>query len=108
MDLLKSNMLAEFESWHEKAMSNMQLPPLNNRMNSPPKDLFATTAPPAMLPEEQDELDDQEAFEQMEISRVVSDDPDSLAFFNAQKTRRAKQTQNHVALKQMHKNKRNR
>ena len=43
----------------------------------------------------------------MEIDRVVSQDPDALAFFQAQKTKRATATQNHVAIKQAQKNKRN-
>jgi kinesin family member 6/9 len=53
-----------------------------------------------------DQLDDQEAFERLEMERVVSKDPDSLAFFNAQKTRRAHMTQNGSNIRQIHKNKR--
>lgn len=53
-----------------------------------------------------DQLDDQEAFEKLEMERVVSQDPDSLAFFNAQKTRRAHVTQNGSTIRQIHKNKR--
>ena len=57
--------------------------------------------------EEKEALDDQEAFEQMEIERITAQDPESLAFFQAQKTKRANMTQNAVALKQLHRNKRN-
>jgi len=53
-----------------------------------------------------DKLDDQEQFDKMEIDRVVSQDPDALAFFQAQKTKRANATQNHVAIKQAQRNKR--
>lgn len=53
-----------------------------------------------------DQLDDQEAFEKLEMERVILQDPDSLAFFNAQKTRRAHVTQNGSTIRQIHKNKR--
>lgn len=53
-----------------------------------------------------DQLDDQEAFERLEVDRVMSKDPDSLAFFHAQKTRRAHLTQNGSNIKQIHKSKR--
>lgn len=54
-----------------------------------------------------DTLDDQEHFDMMEKSRVMDAEPDSLAFFQAQKTRRAHATQNGYALRQRHRNKRN-
>ena len=44
-----------------------------------------------------DQLDDQEAFDRLEIDKVLANDPDSLAFFNAQKVRRANITQNGVS-----------
>jgi kinesin family member 6/9 len=53
-----------------------------------------------------DQLDDQEAFDILEIERVLANDPESLAFFNAQKTRRANITQNGGSLKRLQKNKR--
>jgi len=53
-----------------------------------------------------DQLDDQEAFDRLELERVMSNDPDSLAFFNAQKTRRAHLTQNGGSIRQILKNKR--
>lgn len=51
-------------------------------------------------------MDDQEMFERMEVDRVMDQDPSSLAFFLAQKTRRANITQNMASLKMMRKNKR--
>jgi kinesin family protein 6/9 len=54
----------------------------------------------------QDQLDDQEAFDRLEEERVLANDPDSLAFFHAQKTRRAHLTQNAGTIRQMQKNKR--
>ncbi len=56
--------------------------------------------------EDLDQLDDQEAFDKLEVERVLSNDPESLAFFHAQKTRRANVTQNGGNLRQMQKNKR--
>ena len=53
-----------------------------------------------------DQLDDQEAFDRLEEERVLANDPDSLAFFHAQKTRRALKTQNSTEIKNMQKNKR--
>lgn len=53
-----------------------------------------------------DQLDDQEEFERLEVERVMSKDPDSLAFFHAQKTRKAYMTQNGSNIRQIHKSKR--
>lgn len=56
--------------------------------------------------EEQDEadvLDDGEQFEQLEITRVMNQDPDSLAFFQAQKKMRS--TANHDRTSNMRKQK---
>jgi hypothetical protein len=53
-----------------------------------------------------DSLDDQEAFDKLEFERVTADDPDSLAFFNAQKTKRAHMTQHGGNIRQILKNKR--
>ena len=58
------------------------------------------------LEDPSDQLDDQEAFERLEIERVVTKDPDSLAFFHAQKTRRAHMTQNGSNIKQLQRGKR--
>ena len=52
------------------------------------------------------ELDDQEAFDRLEEDRVMASDPDSLAFFHANKTKQAHLTQNFVSLRQMQRNKR--
>lgn len=53
-----------------------------------------------------DQLDDQEAFDKLEMERLLAGDPDSFAFFNAQKTRRAHITQHGGSIKQIQKNKR--
>jgi len=53
-----------------------------------------------------DQLDDHEAFERLEVQRVMAKDPESLAFFHAQKTRRAHMTQNGANIRQIHRNKR--
>ena len=55
---------------------------------------------------DQDVLDDQEAFDKLETERVMSEDPNSFAFFQAQKTRRALITQNSSNLRSLQKNKR--
>jgi kinesin family protein 6/9 len=54
-----------------------------------------------------DELDDQEAFDKLEAERVLSNDPESLAFFMAQKTRRANLTQAGGTIRMIQRNKRN-
>jgi kinesin family protein 6/9 len=89
VDSLKFQLLSDFEEWFKGAGVD---------------DPFGNTGGGG---DEKEVLDDQEAFEQMEIERITAQDPDSLAFFQAQKTKRANMTQNHVALKQLHKNKRN-
>jgi kinesin family member 6/9 len=55
---------------------------------------------------QEDELDDQEAFDRLETERVLAQDPTSLAFFNAQKTMRANLTQSGGAIRMLQKNKR--
>ena len=52
------------------------------------------------------ELDDQEMFDRLEEERVMASDPDSMAFFHANKTKKAVMTQNFVSLRQMQRNKR--
>ncbi|KAJ1450975.1 P-loop containing nucleoside triphosphate hydrolase protein [Pelagophyceae sp. CCMP2097] len=76
-----------FDSWH--AAASMGLPPA-----------------PEEYEDDDDKLDDQEHFDKMEMERIVSADPDAVAFFQAQKTRRANLTQNRTQLRQMHRNKR--
>ena len=56
--------------------------------------------------ETSDILDDQEAFDRLEVERVMANDPNSLAFFQAQKTRRALITQSGSNIKIIQKNKR--
>lgn len=92
-DVVQAQLLTEFEQWHETSVGD--------EFGAPP-------GTSGSMASGDDKLDDQEAFEKLEIERVVSQDPEQLAFFQAQKTRRANATQNSIALKQMHKNKRNR
>ena len=92
VDGLKFQFLMDFEDWFKGAASS---------------DPFGNTGGIDGDGEGKETLDDQEAFEQMEIERITAQDPASLAFFQAQKTKRANMTQNAVALKQLHKNKRN-
>jgi len=91
-DVVQAQLLTDFEQWHETTVG----------------DEFQAASTSGTVVSGDDKLDDQEAFEKLEIERVVSQDPEQLAFFQAQKTRRANATQNSIALKQMHKNKRNR
>jgi hypothetical protein len=56
--------------------------------------------------EYEDPLDDQEAFDKLELDNIMQQDPDSLAFFNAQKTQRALITQVGGSIKQTQKTKR--
>jgi hypothetical protein len=51
-------------------------------------------------------MDDAEMFEKMELERIAAKDPDSIAFFQAQKTRRANMSQNSLTIRQMGRNKR--
>jgi kinesin family protein 6/9 len=59
-----------------------------------------TSAPP------EERLDDQEAFDRLEEQRVLQNDPESMAYFYAQKTRNATKTQNTTQIKRLQKNKR--
>lgn len=63
VDKLKQLLIDEFEDWFKQGGKN-----------------------------ETDELDDGEKFDQMEMDRVVAQDPDSLAFFQAQKKMRQQRT----------------
>jgi hypothetical protein len=61
---------------------------------------------PESTDETSDTLDNQEAFDRMEAQRILARFPDSLAFFNAQKMRKALLTQNGATIRQAKKNKR--
>ena len=93
-EALKVALLAGFEDWYAAAVAAPAA-----------DDPFGDTG---RFLEEPEELDDQEAFERLELERVAADGgAEQVAFFQAQKTRRATATQNSVALKQRYKNKRN-
>lgn len=93
VDNCKAELNAKFSAWCNNNMESS----LN--MNDTGATQFENTGP-------DDQLDDQEAFDRLEVQRVLANDPDSLAFFNAQKTRRANITQNNTNIRQMQKNKR--
>ena len=90
IDDMKYDMLTDLDEWHSlasgTAISNF---PAESEVN-----------------EDGEIMDDAEMFEKMEKERVYAADPDSVAFFQAQKTRNANMTQNSLAIKQMRKNKR--
>lgn len=70
VNLLKNELANRFQQWSESASFS---PGKNNSSN-----LFDATM-------QDDQLDDQEAFDKLEIERVLQNDPESLAFFHAQK-----------------------
>lgn len=127
-DACKFGLLADFERWlgsngggggdRGGSAGRSERPSMGDPMLGSPLDTVGVGAtgsmdsagrsfgrPPSSA---DDKLDDQEKFDKLELERVASQDPDSLSFFQAQKTRRANATQNSVALRAMHKNKRNR
>ena len=83
---LKTTLVDSFETWHLSATGG-DLPE--------PEPVF-----------DEDKLDDGEAFEQMEMDRVVADDPDSLAFFQAHKKMNATKGANKSLLARKQHNKR--
>lgn len=90
VDYLKSVLASRFNEWSSE--------------NSPGKrGAFSASYDPAT---QDDQLDDQEAFDKMEMEKVLNNDPESLAFFHAQKTRTANITQSGGMIKQQLKNKR--
>jgi kinesin family protein 6/9 len=91
VNYLKNELANRFQQWNESASS----PGKNNSIN-----LFDGTM------QDNDQLDDQEAFDKLEIERVLQNDPESLAFFHAQKTRLANLTQSGASIRQIQKNKR--
>jgi len=91
VNYLKNELANRFQQWNESASS----PGKNNSSN-----LFDATM------QDNDQLDDQEAFDKLEIERVLQNDPESLAFFHAQKTRLANITQSGASIRQIQKNKR--
>eukprot|EP00636_Phaeomonas_parva_P006018 CAMPEP_0118854086 /NCGR_PEP_ID=MMETSP1163-20130328/2427_1 /TAXON_ID=124430 /ORGANISM="Phaeomonas parva, Strain CCMP2877" /LENGTH=785 /DNA_ID=CAMNT_0006786743 /DNA_START=54 /DNA_END=2411 /DNA_ORIENTATION=- len=88
VESLKYELLTNFDTWFSSALANLAAG--GSKSNT---DLA--------------ELDDGEKFQVMEERRVLEDNPDALAFFHAQKTKKATLTQNSVALRQLHRNKRN-
>ena len=93
VDAMKKDLVSSYNNWSMKGVDN-----LNRRAT---QQTYLADGE-----KDSDSLDDQEAFDRMEEDRVLASDPDSLAFFHAQKTKKAHLTQNFVSLRQMQKNKR--
>ena len=72
VDELKAQLLSEFEAWFGETEVDENA-------------LGETIASGGAAVDEGDVLDDGEAFDRMEMEKVASQDPDSLAYFNAQK-----------------------
>jgi len=90
VDSRKMSLLASFNMWSAQSQQNLR----------------GTDDMGSIEREQSDVLDDQEAFDRLEIDRVLADDPNSLAFFQAQKTQRALVTQNATNIRTIQKNKR--
>ncbi|DBA04386.1 TPA: hypothetical protein N0F65_009982 [Lagenidium giganteum] len=88
VELLRMRMVREFEDWYEE----------EGHQNAMSKDLGedgdehgyggAAIHPFGNTFNKEDKLDDGEKFDQMEVDRIRAQDPDSLAFFQAQKKMR--------------------
>ena len=100
MDVLRSRRIQEALSREKKRY------PAARRAEASAVQACLDAAQGATREESEDKLDDKEQFDKLEMERIVSQDPDALAFFQAQKTRRANLTQNRTHLRQMHRNKR--
>ena len=72
LDALKAQLLADFEDWYSAQTGGNE-----------EKDLSAD------LEEDGDVLDDGEAFDKLEMEKIAASDPDSLAYFNANKKMRS-------------------
>ncbi|GMI01223.1 hypothetical protein TrST_g7006 [Triparma strigata] len=90
VDDRKYSLLQDFDHWHGLALGTVIDDGGGSGLNA----------------ETGEVMDDAEMFEKMELERIKAENPDSLAFFQAQKTRRANQTQNSLTIRQMGKNKR--
>ncbi|KAL3670369.1 hypothetical protein V7S43_004678 [Phytophthora oleae] len=76
VELLRRRLVREFEEWYDEEGHAHAL-----SKNSGAFDAFSRLS-------KDDKLDDGEKFDQMEVDRVRAQDPDSLAFFQAQKKMR--------------------
>ncbi|KAK1941427.1 Kinesin-like protein KLP1 [Phytophthora citrophthora] len=78
VELLRRRLVREFEDWYDEEGHAHAV-----GKNSGAFDAFSRSAF-----SKEDKLDDGEKFDQMEVDRVRAQDPDSLAFFQAQKKMR--------------------
>ncbi|GMF51401.1 unnamed protein product [Phytophthora fragariaefolia] len=83
VELLRRRLVREFEDWYDE---EGHAHALSKTSNGGGFDTFARSTF-----SKDDKLDDGEKFDQMEVDRVRAQDPDSLAFFQAQKKMRQQQ-----------------
>ncbi|KAJ8548595.1 hypothetical protein ON010_g11077 [Phytophthora cinnamomi] len=83
VELLRRRLVREFEDWYDEEGHAHALSKTSNGGG------FDAYTRPAFSKD--DKLDDGEKFDQMEVDRVRAQDPDSLAFFQAQKKMRQQQ-----------------
>ncbi|KAE8893393.1 Kinesin-like protein [Phytophthora fragariae] len=83
VELLRRRLVREFEDWYDEEGHARALSKSSGAAG------FDAFARPAFSKD--DKLDDGEKFDQMEVDRVRAQDPDSLAFFQAQKKMRQQQ-----------------
>lgn len=98
VDEMREKLLAEFESWWQEVAPEGAETDMSPFPSSPGFSTgfsgFGLGSPGGasqynftkMVDEQGDPLDDAEAFEKLEMERVANTDPDSLAYFNAQKS----------------------
>lgn len=89
MELLRMRLVREFQDWYEEEGVHLAAAAKDGDDGyggRGPKGGFDFGT--AMFGNKEDKLDDGEKFDQMEVERVRAQDPDSLAFFQAQKKMR--------------------
>ncbi|KAF1335941.1 Kinesin-like protein, partial [Globisporangium splendens] len=93
VELLRMRMVREFEDWYEEEeqSSSLMVKAKDDDNNSGCGVYFARGTRGFASGSKDDRLDDGEKFDQMEVDRIRAQDPDSLAFFQAQKKMRQQQ-----------------
>lgn len=90
VELLRMRVVREFEDWFEEAGRRVGM---GSELGGGKTRTLSPSGSSGMLStfSRDDKLDDGEQFDQMEIERVRAQDPDSVAFFQAQKKMRQQQ-----------------